>query len=297
LAVNGLISATRLLRFNRLLLAAVLAAGLTFSASADARRGSVVYGENWEKGGLDTSQWDAQCDNLTPPYVGTRGTFRVQKKTAGQGRWAARFYLPPETSKPTACEIIHNRTLDVGRDDYYALAILFPRTWKEPGDQPRSFWGMAIAQFNYQLITGGPVGLAAHRHHVNLTVQSGYFNGYATRWWSGNGIARGNLPRMYAIPRPLKLASWHQLIVHVRWSAKDDGAVDVWHRLRGKRWTQTVRLRGKPTVQWSASKPAISDMRTWDKLGGYRGGSSSPASIWHDAFCRATSLKAAQSCL
>jgi Polysaccharide lyase len=257
-----------------------------------------VYGENWEKGRLDTSQWGAQCDNLAPPYVGTRGTFRVQQKMVGQGRWAARFELPADPTRATACEIIHNRTLDLGRDDYFALAVSFPRTWKEPGDQARSFWGMAIAQFNYQLITAAPVGLAAHRNQVNLTVQSGYFDGYATRWRSGNGIARGNLPRMYAVPRPLKLGSWHQLIVHVRWSAGNDGAVDVWHRLLGKRrWKQTVRLRGKPTVQWSASKPAMSEMRTWDKLGGYRGESSSRASVWHDAFCRATSLKAAKSCL
>jgi hypothetical protein len=41
----------------------------------------------------------------------------------------------------------------------------------------------------------------------------------------------------------------------------------------------------------------MSDMRTWDKLGGYRGESSSPATVWHDAFCRATNLKAAKSCL
>jgi Polysaccharide lyase len=286
--------AIRCLRFSGLLIAAVLVAGLAFSAGADARMGSVVYAENWEKGRLDTTQWGTQCDNLTPPYFGTRGTFRVQRKIFGQGRWAARFDLPPDTTKATACEILHNRTLDLGRKDYYALAVFFPRTWKEPAS---AFWGMAIAQFNYEGITGPPVGLYAHGHHVNLTIQSGFFDGYATRWHSGNGIARGNVPRMYAIPR-LKLGSWHQLIVHVRWSAGNDGAVDVWHRLRSKRrWKQTVRLRGKPTVQWSASRAAITELRTTDKFGSYRGESSSPASVWHDAYCRATSLKAAKSCL
>jgi hypothetical protein len=106
------------------------------------------------------------------------------------------------------------------------------------------------------------------------------------------------VPRMYAIPPRLKLGSWHQLIVHVRWSAGTDGEVDVWHRLRSKfRWKQTVRLRGKPTVQWSASRAAMTELRTTDKFGGYRGESSSPASVWHDAYCRATSLKAAKSCL
>ena len=283
---------------SQLLVTAVAVAGLTLSAGADARGPSLVYSENWENGRLNTSEWVAQCDNLTPPYFGTRGTLKVQRRIVGQGRWAARFDLPPEATTPTACEIIHERTLDLGRDDYYALAIFFPHTWREPGDQERSFWGLVIASFNYPLVKSAPVGLAAHRHYVNLIIESGYFDGYATRWRSGNGIARGNLPRMYAIPSPLKLGSWHQLIVHVHWSTGNDGAVDVWHRLRGKRrWEQTVRFRGKPTVQWSASKPAISERRTWDKFGGYRGQSSSPASVWHDAFCRATSLKAAKSCL
>jgi Polysaccharide lyase len=294
-SLRVLMTANGYQRSSRLLIAAVLVAGATFSAGADARRASVVYGENWEKGRLDTSQWGAQCDNLTPPYVGTRGTFNVQRRIVGQGRWAARFDLPPDTTKATACEVIHNRTLDLGRDDYYALAVFFPRTWKEPAS---AFWGMAIAQFNYEGITGPPVGLYAHGQYVNLTIQSGYFDGYATRWHSGNGIARGNVPRMYAIPPRLKLGSWHQLIVHVRWSAGNEGAVDVWHRLRSKRrWKQTVRLRGKPTVQWSASRAAITELRTTDKFGSYRGESSSPASVWHDAYCRATSLKAAKSCL
>lgn len=256
-----------------------------------------MYGENWENGQLDTSQWAAQCDNLAPPYLVTRGTFRAEQKIVAQGGWAARFNLPPDPTKRTACEVLHERTLDLGRDDYYALAVFFPRTWREPGDRPRSFWGMVLAQFNYQNIGGPSVGLSAHRKYVNLTILSGYFDGRTFQWHSGNGIARGNLARMYAIPRPLKLGSWHQLIVHVRWSADSDGAVDVWHHVQGKqRWKQTVRFRGKPTVQWSASKPAASDTRTWDKFGAYRGESSSPASIWHDAFCRATSLEAAKSC-
>jgi hypothetical protein len=283
---------------TQLLIALGVIVGAASAAGSGGPNGTVIYGHDWEKGRLDTSQWGAQCDNLTPPYFGTRGTFRVQRKIVGQGRWAARFDLPPDPTKATACEIIHNRTLDLGRVDYYALAVFFPRRWREPGDQPSSFWGMVIAVFNYQRITGPPVGLFAHRHYVNLVVGSGYFDGYATRWYSGNGIARGNLPPMYAIPRPLKLGSWHQLIVRVRWSAGNDGAVDVWHRLqRKRRWKQTVRFRGKPTVQWTASTPAVSEMRTWDKLGGYRGVSSSPASVWHDAFCRASSFRASQSCL
>jgi hypothetical protein len=259
------------------------------------RRGSILYRENWEMGSLDTSQWGAQCNNLTQPNFATRGSFTVQGTNVGQGRWAARFDLPADSARPTACEVIHDRTLDLGTHDYYALALYFPSDWKEPSGL---FWGLLIAQFNYQGITGPPVGLAAHRNYVNLLVGSGYFDGSVTRWHTGNGIGRGNLPRMYAIPRPLKRGVWHQLIVHVRWSAGMDGVVEVLHRIRGRtRWKRTARLRGYPTVQWSRTRAATSAMGTTDKIGAYRAGSSFPISILNDGFCRASSFRAAKSCL
>jgi Polysaccharide lyase len=260
-------------------------------------RGRIVYRENWETGALDTSQWGAQCSNLTQTDFAT-GSFAPEQTVVGQGRWAARFDLPADTMRSSSCELIHNRTLDLGTDDYYALEVYFPTNWREPGDQSRSFWGMAIAQFNYEIIWAGPVDLYAHRNYVNLTVMTGYFNGSTTRWYTGNGIGRGNLPRMYAIPRPLKLGVWHQLIVHVHWTTGKNGVVDVWHRVRGRRrWRRTVHFLDYPTVQWSATKPTTSSMRTWDKIGAYRGQSSFPLSIWNDGFCRASSFKAAKSCL
>jgi hypothetical protein len=191
--------------------------------------------------------------------------------------------------------VLHHRTLDLDTDDYYALDLNFPKRWKEPADV---FWGLVIAQFNYQGITGPSVGLAAHRNYVNLVVASGYFDGHVSQWRTGNGVMRGNLRRMYAIPRPLKLGIWHQLILHVRWSTGTSGAIDVWHRESGQsRWRKTIGFRGYPTVQWSAVRAAISAYGTNDKIGAYRGQASFPISIFNDGFCRASSFDAAESCL
>jgi hypothetical protein len=296
-------------RYVRRAFIGALVLGLGFAAistiSADAsapaagtdahRKGKVLYRENWESGALDTSQWGAQCNNVTEPNFARRGSFTIQSAVVGQGHWAARFDLPADADRRSACEVIHDRRLDLGTDDYFALQLHFPRTWREPGG---AFWGLVVAQFNYEAITGPPVGLAAHRDYVNLLVASGYFNGSVTQWRSGNGVGRGNLRPMYAIPRPLKLGLWHELIVHVRWSSEMTGAVDVWHRLRGrKQWKRTVRFRGYPTVQWSQTRAAISEMGTTDKIGGYRGESSFRISVFNDAFCRATTFRAAASCL
>ena len=262
--------------------------------SVGAAQGGILYRENWEKGRLN-SEWGAQCNNLTEPNFATRGSFSLERRPVGQGRWAARFQLPPDTARSTACEVIHDRRLDLDSDDYYALELYFPRTWREPAGV---FWGLMVSQLNYQGITGPSVGLTAHRNYVNLVVASGFFNGTVTRWRSGNGRARGNLPRMYAIRRPLETQVWHELIVHVRWSTGTDGLVEVWHRLRGAgAWKKTVRLSGYPTVQWSQTRPASTSSGTTDKIGAYRAQSSFPISVFHDGFCRALSFRAARSCL
>jgi hypothetical protein len=262
--------------------------------SRTSTQGGVLYRENWESGRLG-SEWYAQCNNLTDPNTATRGSFTVQRAIAGQRRWAARFDLPIDSARPTACEILHHRTLDLGTNDYFALELYFPKEWKEPAGV---FWGLIAAQLNYQGITGPSVGLAAHGNYVNLLIGSGYFDGAKTRWYTGNGVARGNLPRMYAIRRPLKRGVWQQLILRVRWSIESDGAVDVWHRLRGQRkWEKTVRFRGYPTVQWSQTNPANSRNGTTDKIGAYRPAASFPITVFHDAFCRAVSFRAAASCL
>jgi hypothetical protein len=262
---------------------------------ATARR-DVLYRANWDSGGLDLGQWGAQCNNLTAPNFATRGSFAVQQAHVAQGRWAARFDLPADTVKPTACEVIHDRTLDLETNDYYALALYFPKNWQDPSGV---FWGLLVAQFNYEGIAGPPVGLAAHARYVNLIVGSGYFDGVGTRWYTGNGIGRGNLGRLYAIPRPLQRQVWHQLIVHVRWSAGNDGVIEVFHRIQGRRnrWKETVDLTGYPTVQWSSARPAVSAMGTTDKIGAYRAQSSFPVSVFNDGFCRALTFRAATRCL
>lgn len=286
---------------NKLLLAALLIGVVgACTTGACARDGTprrdVLYREDWEGGGLDLSQWGAQCNNLTEPNFATRGSFSVQRDHVDQGRWAARFVLPADTARPTACEVIHDRTLDLGTDDYYALALYFPKKWREPSGV---FWGLLVAQFNYEGIAGPPVGLAAHGNYVNLIVGSGYFNGVQTKWYTANGIGRGNLGRLYAIPRPMQRQAWHELIVHVHWSAGNDGEVEVFHRIDGrrKRWERTAALTGYPTVQWSSSRPATSAMGTTDKIGAYRAQSSFPISVLNDGFCRALSFRAAQRCL
>jgi hypothetical protein len=177
--------------------------------------------------------------------------------------------------------------------------VRFPTNWQEPSS---TFWGMAIAQFNFEGIIGPPVGLFAHGNHVNLVMQSGYVLNNASTYSTGNDESGTiSVPGgIAAIPAPMALGVWHELVVHVHWATNSSGVVEAWHRLKGESsWQKTVGYGGYPTLQWDASHPAswLSSAVTSDKIGAYRGASSFPVSVWHDGFCVGSTFAAAAGCL
>jgi polysaccharide lyase-like protein len=283
-----------------LLLAAALGASCTGASpphpSADS--GAVRFRGSFEDGGI--SPWGAQCANTSSlPMLFTRGTLTVQSNVVGEGAYAARIDLPAAPSDKTACEALSQRPIGFNSDDYYALMVRFPTDWREPSP---AGWGAGIAHLNYEGIWGAPVSLNAHADTVALVVQSGlcrsvYTSSPGCTYSSGLG---GNLPRAYAVPAPLALGIWHELIVHVRWAIDSSGEVEVWHRLKGSSaWEKTVSVTGYPTLQWTADTgpEAIASRGTVDKIGAYRGQADFPLTIWHDGFVRTTSFASAASAL
>ncbi len=79
--------------------------------------GTIQFAGDWETG--DASQWTwTQCFPIQTAQ--DRGTFRVVTQPVGQGRFAARFDLPA-SDRNNACEVLRQRTLAVGSDDWYGL--------------------------------------------------------------------------------------------------------------------------------------------------------------------------------
>jgi hypothetical protein len=260
-----------------------------------------VFRGNFETGNLSQWTWGAQCANTGFPSAGSfvRGTIGVQSEVVGQGSYGARFDLPAAANAYTACETLSKRRIGLGSDDYYGLMVRFPSDWREPS---LAGWGLSIAQLNYESIWGSPVSLAAHAHRIALVMQSGLCKSGRTRtpgctYSSGPG---GNVAPMTAVPAPLALGVWHELIVHIRWTVHSSGIIEVWHRLKGGgRWVKTVSRRGYPTVQWTAEHgpKAIARSVTSDKIGAYRGNAQFPLSVWQDGFVRTTSFAAAAAAL
>jgi Polysaccharide lyase len=262
-------------------------------SSAPPSAADVAFTGGFETGSL--AEWSgAQCANTGVPSDAsvTRGSVYVTVGH-GQGRYAARFDLPAADGR-NACEVLAERNIGLGTDDYYGLMVFFPKNWREPSS---AGWGLAIAQLGFQGIWGSPISLNAHAHRVLLVVQSGLCSPTSSSspgctYSSGPG---GNLRPMAAIPAPLALGVWHELIVHVHHATDRSGAVDVWHRLKSQtKWSKTVSLDGYPTVQWTAEGlSTLGYSGTVDKIGGYRGAADFPLTIWQDGFVRATSFAAA----
>ncbi len=267
--------------------------------TASSRTSKIVFSGNWETG--DISQWGgAQCANTgVPGGPFVRGTIHIVTDIVAQGKYAARFDLPAG-NPASACEALRGRTEALGTDDWYAQEVYFPTNWREPSTYT---WGALFGQYDYgQTGAGPPVGLYAHADHVNIAVETGLCTNGACQYNSGNDAAgswQGTLGyTLHLTPTGMQLAgTWQQFVVHVHHAADSSGLVQGWWRPRGGNWTQTVNWSGYPTVQWTSTQPAETNLATVDKIGLYRGASTFPISLWQDGFCVATSFSAAEGCL
>lgn len=250
---------------------------------------NAAFSGDFETGSI--SQWTgAQCANTGLPSSAGFGTVVVESRIVGQGKFSARFDAPVADDK-NSCELLSSRNIGLDTDDYYGLMVRLPKNWR--GEPSPAGWGLSLAQFNFENIWGTPVQLVAHANHISLILQSGLCV-KDVRCTYSTGLS-GNVKPAFAVPAPLKLGAWYELIVHVHWATDSSGIVEVWHRLQGKaQWTKTVSLRGYPTVQWTEERlSTLGFSGTYDKIGPYRGRASFPLTIWEDAFVRTTSFAAA----
>ena len=256
-----------------------------------------AFNGDFETGNI--SQWastplgGAQCFNYG--VTSEDGFLYVVRDVVAKGSYSGRFDLPA-ANVANSCELLRGRTIALD-DEWYSMEVRFPNDWREPSP---AGWGMSLAQFNFQNIWGSPVSLNAHSDYVDLTLNAGLCTTYTTSNPScqySSGI-QGNVPSQHIIPTSaFSTGTWHQLLIHIKWTNGNDGILEGFHRLRGETtWTKTAELTGYPTVQRTASYTWVASDRTVDKIGAYRGAASFPLSLWQDNFCEATTRAAAEAC-
>jgi Polysaccharide lyase len=241
---------------------------------------------DFETGNTNQWTWGAQCANTGVPSTSTalRGTITIQSATVGQGNYAAQFDLPTSPEVRNACETVAKRKIGVGTDDYYGLMVRLPSDWQEPSG---AGWGLVLAQFNFEGLSGPPLALVAHANDISVVLQSGQCVP-SCQYTSSTG---GNIKPMIVTPAYVNV--WHEFIVHVRWAANSKGVIEVWHRLKlHKLWRKMVDRRGFPTLQWDAQgSGSLLGNLTSDKIGAYRGWARFPTTVWLDGFIRSSSFQ------
>jgi hypothetical protein len=222
------------------------------------------------------------------------GSFNLDTQIVGQGRYSGRFQLPAWSGGRTRSQVYVGRPVNIGGDDYYSLMVYLPVGFTTGTS---SFWGVSIAELNFQSLgMGGPtIALQAHSDHVTLAMQTGVatttFPNYGYRS-NADSTGSPNLPALYAIPRPMKLGVWHELVIHAHWATSKTGLVEVWHRLKGQTsWAKTVSLGGVPTLQTNPN--GSYPLYDIDVIQAYRAASTAPVTVWLDGFSRTTSFNAA----
>jgi len=235
----------------------------------------------------------AQCANYGTPATAprARGNVYLDPTNVVDNVQAARFDLP--ASQPTfplqACELTNMRSEPLGSSDYYGFMFYVPEGWTDGTVPSGGFWGIATAQFHFQNIWGSPIEFELHSDHMTLALETGACNNHLSSdpgcTWRSNAddpSGPGNLGAQYVVPAPMQEGVWHEVIMYVHWAADTTGAIQVWTRVEGGlSWTQTVNLSGYPTVQWDVTQGCCSSAVA-DKIGAYRGPSSSPVSVWED---------------
>lgn len=114
-----------------------------------------------------------------------------------------------------------------------------------------------LIQPNWPNLLPPGVAFVAKADHVTLYLAAGLTNlsGAPAYQFISNadGAATNtniNLPAMYARPpgTPLELGEWHQFVLHVYWSSKQDGVLECWHRLKGTDWAKTAEMKAGKVI-------------------------------------------------
>jgi hypothetical protein len=185
-----------------------------------------------------------------------------------------------------ACELsdlLHD-SYDLGQDQYYGASYRFASPYSQPLG-----WGGVVSQFGYTgTITSPPLSLVLLNGGIKVQINGGDYN---PNYTGSNGLC-GNLASSgypYTCNWPgdtvvstITPNTWYDIIIHVNWSTRRTGAVDVWVRQEGQStFTKVDSYTAIVTQTWETGVCDINGMapdgtpcRPFDKMGIYRDNSA-----------------------
>jgi hypothetical protein len=224
---------------------------------------------DWETG--NASQWSGNQWNRNVPLS---EQFRIVTDPVRQGRYAAKFTVRSGdkfgTTSGERSEVYWTGSDEAdGQDYWYSWSTLFPSDWTEPNG-----WGIFL-QFHADFSsTPPPLSFNARADSVVVNVNAGPLS--AT-------CCGGTTRLRWTILNSLNKGRWNDFVLHVKWSAGNDGAVTVWHRMEGDNgYVKVLDVGGFPTLQSQNGVPA----KNYVKLGLYRDADTDTNTLYQDGFRR-----------
>jgi len=178
-----------------------------------------------------------------------------------------------------------------GDEYWYAWSTFFPPDWTSPFK-----WGI-FAEWHANLATSQIIGFDARGDRADLRLLSGLTDE------PGNTAA---VDRLVPLLSTLSKGRWNDFVMRVRWSVRNKGLVEVYHRVEGAQsLRKLVSFGNVPTFQVTKDGRGIG---TYLLLGMYRGsycsqptqlgctsphGEQPPSVLYHDGFVRERTFDAA----
>ncbi len=271
-----------------MVVAGVSSAILCSSATANTK---TTFAGNFEVGSPGWQQFSGlQYEEDRP----VSDSFEIVRRPVRQGAQAAKFTVRHGYSRygyGEDTELEWHSFEKPGDDYWYAWSTLFPTDW-----QPPFSWGI-FAQWHARLGTAPIISFNARADTAVLDVRSGL---------TDEGRNEFKVNREVKILSTLSKGRWNDFVMHVVWSARPTGSVEVFHRVQGtKQLRRVASIRRVPTFQWRSDSVGIG---AYLLFGLYRGSSCrEPTSlgctgsrgeqptnvIYHDGFVRARTFAGA----
>lgn len=269
----------------------------------DAAGPSRTDGDGGVRGDFETGD-AGQFDSLECAHPDRQ--FRIVSDPVRQGRYAARFEQGPgdawDNGSIRCLAAIYDSGEQQGDEYYYGFSVFFPA-----GVSDNTLWELHARKEIYEVdpdtsVSPHAVEIVDGALVYRLLSGPAYWDGSDWTGWSHYEPA---LPLLASPP----VATWIDVIVHIRFSQFDDGALQVWVRTGNGGWTERPQLERTdlPTLQWI---PGYDD-RIWGyrndprvpedipagslytELGIYKGEDRTETVdvVYHDGYRRGTSLE------
>jgi len=210
--------------------------------------------------------------------------FQIVTDPVRQGKYAAKTIVHDGDefldTGGERCDLEHAGPFEKEGDEYwYAFSTLFPDDWQAPGD-----WFVFI---DWHSDYPDVCQLLQFEVEQDNSIIAKILTGDVTDYECFDGPGTAYLEE-YTLLDAITPGKWNDFIIHVKWTARDKGVIEIWHKLEGEQsFVKKVNLHDIPTLQyqgsrWKAPSPYL-------KLAHYRSEVDTHTSvIYHDGFRQAT---------